>query len=239
MAKIETLMASMNKAEEKVEKCGKTIERHHKALAKKAAIIEELGYNANYSEVDFNIKLSYEFEKQLSHIDNQRWDADGRPLENRDDIWAIFDVISKLKDIHGATRKLAEAEKILSNWKVKVVAEQTKVDFASSAPKVIIDFVNAWGEMAFDWMMANLNHPNEDNVRRNIENDKQIKIIQLTMRVTDVVGTITDASQLDVGEKGDLIGVIHGEKGSARLETISAGGWNIQCYHYRTVVHSI
>jgi hypothetical protein len=53
------------------------------------------------------------------------------------------------------------------------------------------------------------------------------------------VGKLVDASNLTVGDKGDINGWVIGENGRARVETISAGGYNIQRYHYRTLVKKV
>lgn len=58
-------------------------------------------------------------------------------------------------------------------------------------------------------------------------------------RVNAICGTITDASGLKVGAKGDLNGNIIGERGTAHVQTIGAGGYNIQCFHFRTLVHEV
>ena len=46
----------------------------------------------------------------------------------------------------------------------------------------------------------------------------------------------TDASGLEVGAKGELNGLVNGTRGVARVTTIGAGGYNIQCFHFRTLV---
>lgn len=58
-------------------------------------------------------------------------------------------------------------------------------------------------------------------------------------RTNQIVGAITDASNLKVGAKGDLNGYIIGTKGTAKVQTIGAGGYNIQCFHFRTLISSM
>lgn len=231
--KLNNLLASLEKSEMKVEKTTATIERHFKQLNKKASALTKLGYDTDYSNIDFTVRQS-EFRKQVAHFESQKWSTEtGKSVT---EYYEVCDFYSKLEDIQNSYNKLAEAKKIVANWIVKVVSEKAKVDFATSAPQVIIDFVNSWGELAYEWMMENTKNPNAESIRTMIENDKQVKIIQLTMKVTEAVGEITTARQLDVSAKGDLNGIIEGQNGKARVETISAGGYNIQCYHYRTIV---
>jgi hypothetical protein len=58
-------------------------------------------------------------------------------------------------------------------------------------------------------------------------------------RTNTVVGTITDAAGLTVGDKGDLNGFIKGDAGTAKVQTIGAGGWNVQCFHFRTLINKV
>ena len=65
-------------------------------------------------------------------------------------------------------------------------------------------------------------------------------IVNLLDRVIEKTGTIVDASGLVVtaGNNGYAVinGCIKGENGSCVVESISAGGYNIQRYHIRTLV---
>jgi hypothetical protein len=58
-------------------------------------------------------------------------------------------------------------------------------------------------------------------------------------RTNAIVGEITDASNLTVGNKDDLNGYIIGTKGTAKVQTIGAGGYNIQCFHFRTLINKM
>ena len=62
---------------------------------------------------------------------------------------------------------------------------------------------------------------------------------ELVDKVTKYTGEITNVSDLHIGRDGTLNGVVEGQSGKARIETIGAGGYNVQCYHYRCLVHLI
>lgn len=65
------------------------------------------------------------------------------------------------------------------------------------------------------------------------------KRVDLYHRCSAVVGVITDATGLRTGGNGSINGIVVGENGKASVETIMAGGWNIQCLHYRVLVTPI
>lgn len=68
--------------------------------------------------------------------------------------------------------------------------------------------------------------------------DCKAKYFQLVNEVSAITGVIKDASNLSI-RVGELNGIIIGEKGKAKITTISAGGYNIQCFHFRTLVRKV
>ena len=76
----------------------------------------------------------------------------------------------------------------------------------------------------------------------NVKAGKQV-ILDLVNRVTKVTGPITSWSGLHAtaGNGGWTVlnGIVEGEEGKASVETILAGGWNIQRLHARTLVHAV
>ncbi|MCC3687406.1 hypothetical protein LLR47_19575 [Bacillus cereus] len=313
MSKVDSLKASVEKSELKVEKCKATIERHKKALDKKVQkVIKEVGLDLTG--------------KSKEEIDELR-----EPYRTTDHSWTIYEVIRKLEDIKGATKKLGEAEHVLNNWKEKLNLEIEKTRFleGDDIPQVIKEFLEQWKQKAHEWHIKRYNdylelkeelhkkereariecietykdayegyldengeakglsnhtlanvHPRSimsafleereldyksiqsrlnsfaggtilymasiyDESKRlawlenALEQEKKSKMIDLINRINAVVGSIVNAEGLRISEVGNLNGIIVGEKADAKVETVPAGGWNIQCFHYRTLVNEI
>lgn len=88
---------------------------------------------------------------------------------------------------------------------------------------------------------------NEDKLEEILLKDCKARYFQLVNEVTEITGIITDAQDLRI-RAGELNGIIVGEKGKAKVQTFSAGGYNQgiivnvkhgQCFHYRTRVDKI
>ena len=80
----------------------------------------------------------------------------------------------------------------------------------------------------------------ENKLNKVISQEKERKYKDLVKRVEAVVGTITNAENLTIGnQNGELNGYVEGTNGKCSVETISAGGYNIQCFHYRVLIHKI
>lgn len=77
---------------------------------------------------------------------------------------------------------------------------------------------------------------NEEKLQKTLDREADAKYDFIIERTNAIAGQITDASNLRIGAKGDLNGFIIGEKGTAKVSTISAEG-PIQCFHYRTLIH--
>lgn len=81
---------------------------------------------------------------------------------------------------------------------------------------------------------------NTDELAKYLKAEKDRKYQDLVKRITSITGDIVDAAGLYIGNKdGEINGIVVGEKASAKVQTISAGGYNIQCFHYRVLVHEI
>ena len=275
----------ITKAAEKVEKCKGTIARHEKQLEKKQQVLIKMGYD-------------------ISDLEAIKWNTEkGGGSEC---YWEVCDVESKLRDIEGAKKNLAEAERILKKWQDAQAAEDAKSNFIEdNTPQVIKDFLEQWKTQSYRWHVkryedylvfkqelkekaaafkeANgipdykmptkaqkelLEENNMDSkslarrlakyagqavlhmetmrdserlvwLEKTLEEEKNRKLLDLVRRVTEVAGQIKGADTLEIGHDGNLNGYVYGTKEIVKVETIMAGGWNIQCFHYRVLVTKV
>lgn len=69
-----------------------------------------------------------------------------------------------------------------------------------------------------------------------INEEAEAKYFNLVNKIIKICGEITDAKYLHIAKNGELNGYIEGTQANAYIETITAGGYNIQRFHFRTLV---
>lgn len=77
------------------------------------------------------------------------------------------------------------------------------------------------------------------NLEDMVAKEKKAKYELLVNRCKSVIGAIVDAKALRVSGNGELNGYIDGTNGRCKIETIGAGGYNIQCFHFRVLVKKV
>lgn len=83
------------------------------------------------------------------------------------------------------------------------------------------------------------NQEREEYLQKMLEQQKKSLLLDLLQRITSKTGEITDANNLFISDSGQINGYIIGKKGKVEVETVGAGGYNIQCFHFRTLVKEI
>lgn len=76
----------------------------------------------------------------------------------------------------------------------------------------------------------------ESRLNKLLDDEVVFKRIDLYHRCSAVAGVITDASGLYIASNGCINGFVVGDEGKAEVQTILAGGYAIQCLHYRVLV---
>jgi DNA repair exonuclease SbcCD ATPase subunit len=90
-------------------------------------------------------------------------------------------------------------------------------------------FMYVWG-----WRGADM----EEKMAQILAQDVEMKKATLLGRIAEITGKVTEA-ELFVADDGNINGFVTGEKGKAKVQTILAGGYNIQCLHYRLLVNKL
>ena len=89
---------------------------------------------------------------------------------------------------------------------------------------------------------------NVNKIEYDVNEDARRKYKILVNRISSIAGNITDAKGLRIGGNGEINGIVKGDKGTAKIETIIAGGYNQniivnvkhgQIAHYRVLVKEI
>ena len=76
----------------------------------------------------------------------------------------------------------------------------------------------------------------ESRLNKMLDDEVAYKRIDLYQRCSAVVGVITDATGLYVANNSCINGFVLGDEGKAEVETILAGGYAVQCLHYRVLI---
>ena len=246
MATVEYLQKRVAGKEAEIEKLSKKLGRIIKA--------EESGWTVNpyyYSERD-KASTEREIEQCKAALEDYRAKL-GKEQEKAAsrNVKAILDFLAdwkaRVREYHinsvpaflKARKEWYEASRAHADWWnnggfKKPKEEKAKMDKA-------YDEARAKFHANWNWLIPYIEHDTIDTgmLDKDLQKEADAKYDDIIVRTNAIVGTITDASGLKVGRKGDLNGIIIGDRGQAKVQTIGAGGYNIQCYHFRTLIHSI
>jgi hypothetical protein len=249
--KAEDIRARLLKAEENVSKRIKTTERFTQQLIKAQAKLQRCGW------IDLN------------DLDSIAHDSDARArytAETGDDLyWDICEVKWKENDIKDSNRKLKDLQQIVENWKEKLSKAEAVEDiwngvipqsFKSYKDRLVAEW-NAWDKerranltreykkLGYRDFMKRYKYAEyeflsktDDEIDKENQRDAENLILDLYNRVVNYIGKITSWEQLCISQY-HINGIISGELGDCKVESILAGGYNIQRLHIRVLVHKI
>ncbi|HCM90611.1 MULTISPECIES: hypothetical protein [Vagococcus] len=102
--------------------------------------------------------------------------------------------------------------------------------------KSLDDWLEEYKTIYESWVMENLKGYEQTRAMRETETVVRNQKISIVVKSYERVGEIKDIKFGRLGSDGTFNGTVIGEKGTANIETILAGGYNIQRLHYRVLV---
>ena len=234
--KIETLQERIENAEKKIDKKQATIVKKQSLIDKK-----QRTYESKYSD-NPNIPEALTLKWDIEH-----YTEDICRLE-REIAETARNLDKYRKQLEGADREsvlIKEMPEVLKELQTELVDRWDKWD-TERRNKIKADYY----ELDYKEFSRSYNHA--DKIFR-LKSDEQIHndnvksaeslIIDLIYRVRNITGEITDWSDVratnGTGGFTVLNGTVIGKEGVACVESITAGGYNIQRLHIRVLVHSI
>lgn len=154
--------------------------------------------------------------------------------------WDACDICYTLEDMARAFRELPEAaakDARKAALEAKRAAKDAKIRQLIDCPP-IDTFLESWRKSFIEWAKQDetFKYNSVEQIEEVAAQEVINKKLDLVARIEDVAGKIVDATYLTIGNNGSLNGRVIGEKKSVYVETILAGGYNIQCLHYRVLV---
>ena len=235
---IETLNKRLENSNNKLQKLEKKLERIHVALngGSNPYYYDESDLRHTTREIEEVKESIKKYQIQLNTEINKENAPKIEPLVEFLKQWRekAFEFYAKdstrmqeAYEIHKA--KDEEIDKI-DDWKERRVAD--RAEYARWKKEL----------EKFDSLTVNIHRYaapffNEEELNKVLDREVKRKYDDLVNRITKHVGEIKDVSGLWIGNNGSINGKVIGTDKSAVLETIIAGGYNIQCLHYRVIIH--
>lgn len=136
-----------------------------------------------------------------------------------------------------AIRAKYEPQEFLHRKEISADEKAAGLDYASYNKALKMRFSQDVRRLRLEGLPGN---PRFDQyLDKMLSDEVRSKRLDLYYRCVNAVGVLTDVSGLAVGDNGSLNGHVIGEQGKANVETIYAGGYNIQCLHYRVLVKPV
>lgn len=237
--RIETLKDRIENAKTKIEKKGNTIIKKEAWIEKKTAKLAKMGFTpetADRSDYDafwlgIEIRnLKEDIERNLSEIEEIKANLEKyeKQLAGELEKESIL-----LKEIPESMKRMqSELVEKWDAWDIErrnqILEDYRQMNYTEFSKKY------RWSER--EWMYST----DEQIHKANMQDAKEL-IINLYHRIRHITGEVTDWSGIyaTVGTWGGTVlnGKVIGKEGIAQVESIYAGGYNIQRLHVRVLVH--
>lgn len=217
---IETLKDRIQKANEKIEKKLNTIAKKEALIEKKGGIPEGTKYGDAYWLGEDVKRLKREVEETRNTLAKYEKQLAGEIEKESIFVSEIPDSMKSMQD------------ELVAKWDEWDISKRDLIrkDRETMNYKELCRKYNAYE-------LTQLRYKSDEEIHEANMKDAKYFIIDLYNRVKAITGEVTDWSGVHaVGTA--LNGFIIGKEGRAEVESILAGGYNIQRLHVRVLVHS-
>lgn len=230
--KIETLNERIQKIEQKIERKKGTIQKKEKSIEKRSA----------------DLKSTNEDERRWAEVDIEWLKEDIKRL-NREILESEKTLANYRAQLSGEIERQSlltkEVPEIMKSLQDELVTEWNRYDKERKenmrkdhSEMEYMDFKRKYRGQDTSLMYKRDEEINTANIRA-----AEAIILNLVNRVKGITGEITDWSNLHMNPDNHgfsiLNGRVRGKEGTAKVESIGAGGYNIQRYHIRVLVKAV
>lgn len=247
---VEQLKERISKLEQNISKKEILIEKRIKSIAKKEEEIKKLGFEV--FTTDELIKLR----------------GQGKPNWN-EAYWLACDLEGYHDSIKSSKNEIEENKNTITKYKNMLEVEIQKQNSLDNMPEIFKEvqefLINTWDkfdinrrdnlrkvykELSYSEFMKKHNYSSYELMQLtdeqihniNVKDSKNI-ILDLLNRVGEITGEVTSYAGLHVRRDNSgyaiLNGMVEGKQGTAEVESIYAGGYNIQRLHIRVLVKKV
>lgn len=222
---IQKLQERIDKAQEKIDKKCNTIEKTKARIEKLTAQIATFEHKTR---------------EELRTIPSEE-----RTEENFYTPWEVLFKLEVAEDsIKANYKEIKKIEGTLKKYQNQMVKENNNLNKIENIPEILKNLIK---KIIEENDKLAINDPNEVRSSEEIHKDNvefaNYLVLNLIARTENVVGEITSWNELRITAGSHHLpvfnGVVNGTKGTAIIETIEAGGWNVQRWHLRVLVKKI
>ena len=222
---IQKLQERIDKAQEKIDKKCNTIEKTKARIEKLTAQIATFEHKTR---------------EELRTIPSEE-----RTEENFYIPWEVLFKLEVAEDsIKANYKEIKKIEGTLKKYQDQMVKENNNLNKIENIPEILKNLIE---KIIEENDKLAINDPNEVRSSEEIHKDNvefaNYLVLNLIARTENVVGEITSWNELRITAGSHHLpvfnGVVNGTKGTAIIETIEAGGWNVQRWHLRVLIKKI
>lgn len=241
--KIETLKERIEKKEAQIEKKANTINKKYTQITKKEEKVSKLGYDPK----------------------GDKYQAYGTD-DHSEVYWTMCDIESLIADIKRLGNEIKEAQNTLAKYNAQLAGELEKeATFINEVPEELKKMEAELKQRIIEhdterreWLKKEANelgytdfikkhsysaweerYITDEQIDNTAQKEARAFTLDLLNRVKAITGTITDWSgiHMTMGNGYPVLnGFVKGKEGRCEVESILAGGYNIQRLHIRTLV---